>query len=115
MKPKIVIIFFSCFLLVILISEISHKYYLREDFKLNVKFIVEKKEEQINGRCHLFDKKNKELPLKNFLVFKNQVYVGDSIVKESNSYMVCVYRKRNCLDYTSDNSYFVAEKINLEK
>lgn len=112
-KNRASIIMISLFLILIVSSTIRHYYYVKQDYSRKFIFLVAKKEINTKGKCDLFDKNDKELPLKSFKLFQSQVYKGDSIVKRANSYFVYVYRKRNWRNYGSDNSYFVAEKINL--
>ena len=112
-KNKALIIMISLFLILILSGTIGHYYYLNQDYSQKFIFLVTKKEINAKGNCDLFDKNNSKLPLKSFMFYQSQVYEGDSLVKKANSYFVYVYRKSNWRDYGSDESYFVAEKINL--
>jgi|GEM_PF-5457047 len=111
-KNRALIIMISFFLILIVSGMIRH-YYLKQDYSRKFIFLVVKKEINTKGNSDLFDKNNNELPLKSFIFYQSQAYEGDSIVKNANSYFVYVYRKRNWRDYGSDDSYFVAEKINL--
>ncbi|WP_310560157.1 hypothetical protein [Flavobacterium sp.] len=112
---KSIIIFISFFIIVILFIQIDHYFNLKKDYQLKVNFIVEKKVERDNGTCYLYTKNDTEFPLQSFLFYKSQIYERDSVVKKSDSYLIYVYRKRNWKDYGIDKTYFVAEKIQLDK
>ena len=112
-KKRHMIIAILFFPIVILYTSISHTFRKKEDYSLKINFIVARKKERANGFCDLYDKNRNVLPLKSYTFNRSQVYEGDSIVKKDSSYLVYVYRKKNWLDYGIDDSYFVAEKINL--
>ncbi len=108
------IIFISVFLILIISLFVIHHFALKEDYKTQINFVVAKKEINDKGRCDLSDSQDNPLPLESFKFFKTEVYVGDSIVKKSNSYLVLVYRKRNWKNYSDDDTYFVAKKIEID-
>jgi hypothetical protein len=113
-KKRNSIIFFGAFFLILILTGIiGYYYHLKKDYTLNVNFLVAEKKVNAKGHCTLFDEEKKELPIRSFSFFESEVYVGDSIVKESNSYLVYVYRKKKWRYEVTDNTYFIAEKINL--
>jgi hypothetical protein len=114
-QKKLIIIFISVFVILIVSSTIGHYYYLKNDYKAKLNFVVAKKKSDQKGLCRLYDNKGNKISIKSHFFSKNQVYVEDSIVKKENSYLIMVYRKRNWKDYGNDDSYFVAEKIELDK
>ena len=115
MKPKHIIIFICSFLLLILYIEISHRYALKRDLPVKVNFLVAVIKDRANAYCDVFDEDKNEFPLKSYSFVRHQIYTGDSIVKESNSNIIYIYRKRNWRDYKSDDSYYIAKKIQYDK
>lgn len=113
-KVQHIVLFISFFICVLLYTSIYHSYHLKKEIGLKINFIVAKKDVRINGFCTLYDENKNEFPIKSYAFYESLVYEGDSLVKKENSKLLLVYRKRNWRDYGEDDSYFIAEKINLD-
>ena len=111
LKPKVaLLVIISLFFLFFIYSSVSQKNNLKNEYKLQINFVVAKRTENANGTCELYDYKGKRIPIKTYFFTITETYTGDSIVKKANSNLIYVYRKKNW----SDEKYYIAEQLDLE-
>jgi hypothetical protein len=111
LKPKVApLVIISLVFLIIIYSSVSRMNNLKNEYKLQINFVVAKRIDNANGTCELYDYKRKRIPIKTYFFTIDETYIGDSIVKKANSNLIYVYRKKNW----SDEKYYIAEKLDLD-